>query len=77
MINFRHILQGQIQRAGACVNQYVVVHPQTGGAHLWAINAARAAEYGLFSAGPDKQYDPFVRSDDAGRNEDNIVRFGP
>jgi type II secretory pathway pseudopilin PulG len=42
-----------------------------------ASRAARAAEYGLFSAGPDKQYDPFVRADDAGRNEDNIVRLGP
>jgi type II secretory pathway pseudopilin PulG len=42
-----------------------------------ALRAARAAEFGLFSAGPDKQYDPFVRADASGFNEDNIVRFGP
>jgi len=42
-----------------------------------ANRAALAAEFALFSSGPDQNWDPTVRADAAGYNEDNIVRFGP
>jgi len=42
-----------------------------------ASRAALAAEYGLFSSGPDQNWNPTTRADTAGFNEDNIVRFGP
>ena len=42
-----------------------------------ASRAALAAEYGLFSSGPDQNWNPTTRADSAGFNEDNIVRFGP
>ena len=42
-----------------------------------ASRAARAAEYALLSFGPDTKWDPTVRADTTGYNEDNIVRFGP
>ena len=38
---------------------------------------ALAAEFALFSSGPDQSWDPNIRVDPAGYNEDNIVRFGP
>lgn len=42
-----------------------------------ASRAALAAEYALLSFGPDQKWNPDVRADAAGYNEDNIVRFGP
>ena len=42
-----------------------------------ANRAALAAEYALFSSGPDQSWDPTTRADAQGYNEDNIVRFGP
>lgn len=42
-----------------------------------ASRASRASEYALLSFGPDTRWDPTVRADAAGYNEDNIVRFGP
>ena len=42
-----------------------------------AARAALAAEFGLLSFGPDKRWNPDVRNDDAGANEDNIRRLGP
>ncbi len=42
-----------------------------------ASRAALAAEYGLFSSGPDQNWNPTTRADAAGFNEDNVVRFGP
>ncbi len=42
-----------------------------------ASRAARAAEFALLSFGPDQRWNPQTRVDDAGYNEDNIVRFGP
>jgi type II secretory pathway pseudopilin PulG len=42
-----------------------------------ASRAAVAAECALLSFGPDTRWDPTVRADPAGYNEDNIVRFGP
>ena len=42
-----------------------------------ASRAALTAECALLSFGPDTRWDPTVRADVAGYNEDNIVRFGP
>ena len=42
-----------------------------------ASRAALAAEYALFSSGPDGNWNPTTRADAGGFNEDNIVRFGP
>ena len=42
-----------------------------------ASRAALGAEFGLLSFGPDQRWNPQVRADTAGFNEDNIVRFGP
>jgi hypothetical protein len=42
-----------------------------------ASRAARAAEFALLSFGPDRRWNPQVRADEAGFNEDNLVRFGP
>ena len=42
-----------------------------------ASRAALGAEFGLLSFGPDQRWNPQVRADPAGFNEDNIVRFGP
>jgi hypothetical protein len=42
-----------------------------------ASRAARAAEFALLSIGPDRRWNPQVRADEAGFNEDNLVRFGP
>jgi type II secretory pathway pseudopilin PulG len=39
--------------------------------------AAVAAEFALFSFGPDTRWNPFIRADPDGYNEDNIVRLGP
>ena len=39
--------------------------------------AAAAAEFALFSFGPDTRWNPLVRADPDGFNEDNIVRLGP
>jgi hypothetical protein len=39
--------------------------------------AALAAEFALFSFGPDTRWNPLIRADPDGYNEDNIVRFGP
>jgi type II secretory pathway pseudopilin PulG len=42
-----------------------------------SVRAAVAAEFALFSFGPDTRWNPFRRADPDGYNEDNIVRFGP
>ena len=42
-----------------------------------ASRAALSAECALLSFGPDTRWDPTIRADPAGYNEDNIVRFGP
>jgi type II secretory pathway pseudopilin PulG len=42
-----------------------------------ASRAALAAEFALFSSGPDQAWDQNTRADAAGYNEDNIVRYGP
>ena len=42
-----------------------------------ASRAARASEFALLSIGPDRRWNPQVRADEAGFNEDNLVRFGP
>jgi hypothetical protein len=42
-----------------------------------ASRAALAAEFALFSSGPDGNWNPTTRADAGGFNEDNIVRFGP
>jgi type II secretory pathway pseudopilin PulG len=42
-----------------------------------ASRAARSAEFGLVSLGPDKRWNVDVRVDPAGANEDNIRRLGP
>jgi type II secretory pathway pseudopilin PulG len=42
-----------------------------------ASRAARAAEFALLSFGPDRRWNPQVRADPEGFNEDNLVRFGP
>jgi type II secretory pathway pseudopilin PulG len=39
--------------------------------------AALAADFALFSFGPDMRWNPLSRVDPDGYNEDNIVRFGP
>lgn len=42
-----------------------------------APRAGLSAECALLSFGPDTRWNPTVRADPAGYNEDNIVRFGP
>lgn len=42
-----------------------------------AARAARSAEFGLVSFGPDMRWNPNVRADAEGYNEDNITRLGP
>ena len=42
-----------------------------------APRAGLSAECALLSFGPDTRWNPTVRADPAGHNEDNIVRFGP
>ncbi len=42
-----------------------------------AQRAARSAEFGLVSFGPDMRWNPNVRADADGYNEDNITRLGP
>lgn len=42
-----------------------------------ASRAAAAADFAVFSFGPDRGWNPLVRADPEGRNEDNLVRLGP
>jgi hypothetical protein len=42
-----------------------------------ATRAARSAEFGLVSFGPDMRWNPNARADAEGYNEDNITRLGP
>ena len=41
-----------------------------------ASRSAAAADFAVFSFGPDRGWNPLVRSDPEGRNEDNMVRLG-
>lgn len=41
-----------------------------------ASRAAAAAEFALFSFGPNRSWHALIRADPDGRNEDNIVRWG-
>jgi hypothetical protein len=36
-----------------------------------------SSEFALLSFGPDQRWNPNIRADAEGYNEDNIVRFGP
>jgi type II secretory pathway pseudopilin PulG len=38
---------------------------------------ALSSEFALLSFGPDQRWNPTIRADTEGYNEDNIVRFGP
>jgi type II secretory pathway pseudopilin PulG len=42
-----------------------------------ASRAAMSSEFALLSFGPDQRWNPTIRADTEGYNEDNIVRFGP
>ena len=42
-----------------------------------ASRAALSSEFALLSFGPDQRWNPTIRADTEGYNEDNIVRFGP
>ena len=42
-----------------------------------ASRAALSSEFALLSFGPDQRWNPNIRADTEGYNEDNIVRFGP
>jgi hypothetical protein len=42
-----------------------------------ASRAAMASEFAFLSFGPDQRWNPTIRADTEGYNEDNIVRFGP
>ena len=61
--------------------------PDASGIDTTASHALKAAEFGLFSAGPDRSFNATLRYDDPDQlgnveetsfhNEDNIVEVGP
>ncbi len=51
--------------------------PLQGGGDTTATQGLKAAEFALFSAGPDRTFNPDMRVDPEDLNKDNIVEVGP